>query len=169
MKQRQSGFTLVELLIVLLIIGVLIGITLLAPRQGGFNKTINEQAVKLKLLFEHAKDKALLDSVELGFSIDGEGRYQWWVLPFGEKKWARLEDKPFQPCCLPKECDVTLETDSLCGRLIDLNEHLKTPIIFIDIDRSSTPFNLSFFSKNNKKRIVSLHTDGFSNVEIFRE
>ncbi|MGB1271663.1 MAG: prepilin-type N-terminal cleavage/methylation domain-containing protein, partial [Endozoicomonas sp.] len=110
MRGRQSGFTLVEMLVVILIIGILLGITLLSPVTGSLHKIVQGQAARLEVLFAQVRDKALLENVEYGFSINQSGVYSWWVLSISDGEWVKLEESPFQPRQFPDSLDVQLES-----------------------------------------------------------
>ncbi|WP_263078633.1 type II secretion system minor pseudopilin GspH [Endozoicomonas sp. Mp262] len=165
--QTLNGFTLVELLIVLLIIGVLLGITLLTSISGT-HKKVKEQATRLQTLFSQARDKALLENVEYGFSIDSSGGYQWWVLPVESKEWEQLVDKPFQPYQMPEGFTVQLETDESENAVRAVSQAEDKPTLVFYSDRESTPFGLSIIPAGDQKQSIVLQTDGLSEVEQFR-
>ena len=162
----QQGFTLVELLVVLLIIGILLGITLLSPVTGSVQKTTQQQAGRLQVLFEQVRDKALLENAEYGFSIDENGFYRWWVLPLEGREWLPINEKPFQPYHPPASIKLVLNTADVALPALDVNE--EGPSVVFYSDRQVTPFALSVSPMENKKQTVVLQTDGLSDIEITR-
>lgn len=169
MKRNQQGFTLIEMLIVLLIIGVLLGMTLLTPITGSIHKVIEDQASRLQMLFQGIRDKALVENTQFGFSIDNSGKYTWWMLPFGNKKWVEFTKTPFNTFSMPKGYEVRLDTGALSHQEIDHNDKQVMPSIAFYTDGGSTPFNLSIIPVSDKKETLRLQTDGVSDVHIFQE
>ncbi|MDP0563045.1 MAG: type II secretion system protein [Candidatus Endonucleobacter sp. (ex Gigantidas childressi)] len=169
MRRSCHGFTLVEMLVVVLIIGVLLGITLLTPMTGSPHRIAKEQATRLQVLFSQAQDKALLENADFGFSVDNSGMYRWWVLPIEGKNWVMIEEKPFHPFQMPEGYDVALETggqNSYGSDEIDEESH---PSVVFFSDRESTPFKLTIIPANDPKLSVTLRSDGLSDVEISSE
>ena len=163
----HSGFTLVEMLVVLLIIGVLLGITLLSPVTGNIQKTVQEQAARLQVLFAQVRDKALLENAEYGFSVNESGVYRWWVLPLESKEWYAVENAPFQSYQLPGALAVKLETAGGNLPQQDDNDDEGPSVVFYS-DRQVTPFALHIVPVENRKQKVVLQTDGLSDVEVTR-
>jgi general secretion pathway protein H len=162
----EQGFTLVELLVVLLIIGILLGVTLLSPIAGNVQKTVQEQAARLQVLFSQVRDKALLDNAEYGFSMDKNGSYRWWVLPLESEQWVQITETPFQPYKMPESLDIQLNTAE--GDLPMLEHREEGPSVVFYSDYQVTPFSLYVVPTENKKQRVVLQTDGLSDVEVVR-
>lgn len=169
--RKNSGFTLVEILVVLLIIGVILGITLLTSVTGSIYKTVKEESARLQVLFSQIRDKALIENTEYGFAIDGAGVYQWWVLPSGQKQWQPLRDKPFQPYRMPKGLSIQLTTaeDEPPAPEGWHDEAPARPTVVFYSDWECTPFDLSIIPDEDQKQAVTLSTDGLAAVEIYRE
>lgn len=162
----ENGFTLIEMLVVVVIVGVLLGITLLSPITGSLHKVIQGEATRLQVLFTQVRDKALIENIHYGFSIDNEGRYRWWVLPAESREWVILEQSPYQPHLMPESLSLSLESieDS---RPVEADE--ESPSVVFYADYQVTPFRLHIIPVENRKQSLYLTTDGLSDIERVRE
>lgn len=167
MPSRRRGFTLIEMLVVVLIIGILLGITLLSPITGSVHKTVQDQAARLEVLFAQIRDKALLENVEYGFSVKSDGSYQWWIMPLESHEWEMLEESPFQPYKVPASLSILLESEELLNEP-ERDDELEGPAVVFFSDRQVTPFKLHIEPVADLKQSVVLITDGLSDVEVTR-
>ncbi len=162
-----KGFTLIEMLVVILIIGVLLGITLLSPITGSIHKTVQGQAGRLEILFAQVRDKALLENNEYGFSVQSDGAYQWWQMSQENNGWVILNESPFHTYQTPKSLNIWLESEEQITES-GLDNELEGPAIVFYSDRQATPFKLHIVPAEDRKQAVVLITDGLSDVEIKR-
>lgn len=86
---RERGFTLIEILVVMLIAGILTAAVLLSVRGGGEERLAREEIRRLDRLVALASDEAVFRLLELGLEFHREGyRFLVWT---GEA-WAPLPE-----------------------------------------------------------------------------
>ena len=90
-----SGFTLVELLVVIVIVGITLTLVVVNFARDD-KRVLSDEAQRLGLLLEHAHDEAVASSRLLSLTADGAG-YRFTVAS-GAGQWLPLEgDDVFRP------------------------------------------------------------------------
>ena len=110
--RRDRGFTLIEVLVVLVLIGI---ITALAVARIGMQDDRAEQAAKqLAGVLEIASRRAVIEARELGLVFDSKG-YRFVVL--GDDGWQseELSDRSLSARTLDDSLSLDIERDELPG------------------------------------------------------
>jgi len=143
MKARPifKGFTLIEILVVLLIVTILAGVTIARLPTFSRNADFETETRRLQLLFNMARQESILDSTEFGFRLTDDG-YKFLKFDDGSQSWKDAES-PFQVRSLPDELRLVIEADSKGFSF--LGENL--PPILILSSGENTPFRLILQSK----------------------
>lgn len=111
----RGGFTLLELLIVLVVIGIISSFAVLSTGLADRDKPLGKETQRLLALLRMASEEAVQHGDELGMRIDGSG-YRF--LRYDRDAWKPLDDDLFRDRELPPELSVKLELE---GRPIVLD------------------------------------------------
>ncbi len=116
--RQQHGFTLIELMVVVVIVAILFSYTTLAIRSDSAEDQIKEEAFRLERLIQLALEEAILRGEEYAIEIHLDG-YRF--LHFTETQWLPLsDDKILRKRELPldMELEMSLEDTEI---VIDLS------------------------------------------------
>ena len=154
------GFTLVELLVVLVVVGVMIGLATLAvgDRSG---EEVEREAERLAALLRLARDEAVLTARPLGLRVEPD-RYLFLALE-GEDRWRPLaSDRVLHPRALSEVVELTITVEGRRGLLAvaededrDENEGLRPQVLVLETGEM-TPFEITVRARAERGRYFLL-------------
>lgn len=134
---RDAGFTLLELMAVILIIGIIVSFATLSIGQNT-SRIVQDEVERLHGLIRLAGEEAVLQGRELALEF---GRDKYRFLELGSEGWQPIEeDKMFRERPLPETVEFELMLEGVEASFED-KEHL--PRIFILSSGELTPFDLT--------------------------
>ena len=74
----QRGFTLIEVLVVLVIIGIMVGLVGVRLMPGD-DRVLANEVQRLALLLEQTRDQAVVSGEPIAFTVE-QGGYRFWAL-----------------------------------------------------------------------------------------
>ncbi len=109
--KSTPGFTLIEVLVVIIIVSVLAGVTVLSFDINSPARTLEREAQRLRFILVTAAEQALLQGAEYGLRLSKE---EYRVLKFDvqEKQWRQSGLPIFQLHRLPASVDLVLEVEN---------------------------------------------------------
>lgn len=117
---RTRGFTLLELMVVVVLIGVILGMSTLYIARDA-DTLVEEEARRLQALLRMANEESVMNNRELALQLHRDG-YQFLGYDRGSGTWAPFEGRsPFRPRCLPDlvamEVQLGGEGDTILDRM----------------------------------------------------
>jgi general secretion pathway protein H len=106
---RTAGFTLVEVLVVVLIIGIMLTFATLSVGDRAAADTLDTEARRIEQLFRLAQEESELKGYEIGF-LHTPDDYQFLVVN-GEGRWTPIAEGPLRPRALPPLLSLRLRVD----------------------------------------------------------
>ncbi len=157
MKESNKGFTLIEILVVVVVVAVLMGaITLSFPPTG--SKLLKEHADRFTALVKLAQDEAILQSREIALVVNANG---YSFLKNENNNWVAFSEMPFKK----REFPVGFKSSFfLEGVNINLKErdNSKPQVVFLT-SGEVTPFQYDMAF--NDQAEASLVIDSFGNIQ----
>ncbi len=136
----SGGFTLIEVMVVVLIIGILVNYVVVSIGSSSPSDALKTEARRFFTLVDLAAEEALLRSNIIGALVEAE-RYEFLILQ--EKTWKPLEESIFRKRSLPEEISFDLMTDEPIRR----EKQKKTPDIVFFTSGEITPFEIKISSE----------------------
>ncbi len=139
MPLSQRGFTLLEIMVVLVIIGIMVSFAVLQFTDQGV-KQVQEETRRLELLIKLAREEAILEGSDYAIGF-WQGGYSFYALNEEKGKWHEItEDPSLRPREIPEDIELSMELES---QLIILEmKPPEKPQIFLLSSGEMTPFIL---------------------------
>jgi general secretion pathway protein H len=144
---RSKGFTLVEILVVLLIIAVIISLTVLTVSSTGRDGQLDEESRRIEGLVGLLHERALLEGRDFGLRIEPTA-YEFVVYDTFRDRWLMLDqEQEFRHRELPKGITFQLQLDSQTVVIKPIDRNLTSgeppnPQIAVAASGEGTPFRL---------------------------
>ena len=143
--RHQTGFTLLEILVVLILIGIILSVAVLST-GGGKERELEQEVQRMVSLMQLAKEEAVLNRVELAIKFSPNA-YQF--LRQENNDWVPYTDhRIFRPRNLGEEYELRLLQD---GISVSLQEKDAARIMLLS-SGEMTPFELYVGLFNSEQR-----------------
>jgi general secretion pathway protein H len=177
--KANRGFTLLEVMLVILMIGLLVGLSTPNFDFGSPEDKVSKPARRFKAIFDMASEHAMLNNYELGLIIK-DNNYRF--VAFDGQRWVDFQgDKIFAASDINEEIDLALELDglpwaenNLLNEVVfaveeddeDEDKELLSPQIFILSSGDITPFRLTFSYKPEYEPVIHFQVTGDFTVPL---
>lgn len=150
---RTRGFTLLEILVVVLIIGIALGMVVLAVRPNPEHR-LGDEAQRFAALVKLLGDEAIVRSAEMAVEVTP---HSYRFLTLTADGWQAYEDDVFKTHDLPETITLDLSLDGQAINLGDTGDGQTEPRIYVLSSGEITPFELTFRSADAEG---ALHVSG---------
>jgi len=111
---KAAGFTLIEVMLVLLIMGLAMGAVVLSYSGESGQDKLKKQTQRLQVVFNMASDFAVLNQRQLGLRVEDESNSYYFMYLDEEQQWQKLEgDNTFAKHTLPELFTLELSLTDL--------------------------------------------------------
>lgn len=149
---NSHGFTLIEIMVVIAIMGIMLGLGMIAFGDGGLSDKLEQESQRLYSLIKLAQEESILQSKEIALELEADG-YVFKESEIDEKtghySWVSITgNKLFRKRSLTAGIELDLNVENTTLELKDKNDE-DTPIrIFILSSGELTPFGLTLKINN---------------------
>jgi general secretion pathway protein H len=167
---RQQGFTLLEILVVMLLLSILVAGAVLSIGDGGRADRLEQEARRLQQLINLARDESILQSWESGIMLHQQG-YQ-----FARHQldgWQLIDDSMLRPRQLPEDMVLELYMDELLIPLplseLHFHEQAQPPQLLLFSSGERSPFELVLAYRDPPELAFRLYSPMLGPIRLERE
>ncbi|ARM84356.1 MULTISPECIES: type II secretion system minor pseudopilin GspH [Marinobacter] len=162
-RTRQSGFTLIEILVVLVVVGLLAALAVMSMGGSSRDREMENEVRELYLLMQTASEQAILNNTELGLILEEDSyRFVAWEELSGE--WKQPAERMFRTRSFPEWITATEYIESDTPRLASDEDELRPDVVFFS-SGETTPFEIEFLVGRDDSRMHTIASDGVSPLE----
>ncbi len=167
--ESVRGFTLIEILVVVVIMAIVISLAVLSINVTGRDRQLDEESQRLEGLLSMLHERALIEGRDFGLRLEPNG-YEFDAYETRRGLWRPLDqEKEFRRRRLPPGLSLQLELDSRQVVINPVDPNLTTdvppspPQIAIAASGENTPFRLTLVRDDTRARTV-VRGDAFGKV-----
>src|ERR1700686_1054861 len=157
-SMRSKGFTLVEILVVVVIMAIVISLAVLSIGTTGRDTQLDEESRRIEGLVGLLHERALLEGRDFGLRIE-PAAYEFVVYDSRRDRWTTLDQEhEFRRRNLPKGVSFQLELDSRIVVIKPIDRNLTSdaappaPQLAIAASGEGTPFRLTLLREGTASR-----------------
>jgi general secretion pathway protein H len=168
---RSKGFTLIEILVVMLIIAAVISLTVLSVNATGRDSQLDEESRRIEGLVGLLHERALLEGRDFGLRIE-PAAYEFVFYDGRRNRWLMMDqEREFRHRELPKGISFQLQLDSQTVVIKPIDRNLTSgdppgPQVAIAASGEGTPFRLTLLRDATQAKAV---VDGDAMGKVSRE
>lgn len=163
-RKSQQGFTLLELLVTLVIVGILITFVAVSFTTNSYKHEIRAEANRLAQRIELVRRVATTHNETWGVSISTAG-YRFLKFDPSDEEWLESDERLFQNYELPLNMFLEFDGNLDIPALIDKYNELEPEMVIVP-GGEMTPFVLNCKHEHSEQTRV-LESDGLNKVEMF--
>ena len=163
--RRQAGFTLLEVLVVIVIIGILTSMAVISVNVLGGDHEMQQEAERLQAILLQSREDAIMQSRDLGLRLD-ETAYEFLEYDGRTGKWVAVENDPLlRARTLPEGLRLGLRVEDRAVQLKTMQPATDrdpiSPQVVLQAAGDLVPFDLLLSREGtDQKRRVSGTLDG---------
>lgn len=172
-RHRQAGFTLLEVLLVAMLMGLVATAVTLSMGGAKGDRELDKQARRFMAVLQQAQEQAVMDGRLLGLRLEDHG-WQFMVRQGKDRNWTALsDDKVLGPVQLAEDMSLGVELEGFSWQPEQEKEgrgegdKAVRPQVLIFPGDELTPFVLTFTQQVDEQRYVRVvRADEFGSLTL---
>ena len=163
LTSKSSGFTLLELLIVIVILAVVSSVVVLAFTDAGRSRTMQATVERIALVLELARTEVTTRNEIWAFHVK-EGHYFFKKIDVSTNEWKKMQIRPFQPNRIDEDLRLFATSDREPAQVSRVGQQ-DIPVVVLYPSGEVSPFRLEVSLEQSEHRVY-IESDGFSKIEL---